>query len=121
MTKPPKEKAALRQDKLLSHTSAAKANIEKARAHLLGVCLHDAKYAHCLPAIIHLSVYEALTLGMIKQRMGVEGMARHLKAAGLCNAKEMLSRTMTALPDSADYSLLFCDAIQVLIVDGATV
>jgi len=121
MTKPPKEKAALRQDKLLSHTSSRNSNIEKARAHLWGVCLLDASFIQYLPACIHFSEYGALTLAMIKQGMGLEAMIWHLEAVGLYNAKEMLIGAMLALPDGANYSRLLCDAIQVLIVDGAAV
>ncbi|MDX8381903.1 MAG: hypothetical protein R8M14_07315 [Ghiorsea sp.] len=120
MNKSPKEKAATRKDKLLSHTNKSKHNIDEARAHLLGVCLLDASYIKYLPSSIHFSQYGALTIAMIKQGMGIEGMAWHLEAVGLDNAKEMLLGSMVAIPDRADYSRLFCNAIQVLIFEGVS-
>jgi len=114
MNKPPKEKAALRQDKLLNQTTYPKHNIEKARAHLLGVCLLDAGFIQYLPACIHFSEYGALTLAMIKQGIGLEAMIRHLEAVGLYNAKEMLYGAMFAIPDGANYSQMFYKAIYML-------
>jgi len=114
MSKPPKEKAALHQDKLLNQTTNRKPNIEQARAHLLGVCLLDVTYTVYLPAQVHFSEYGRFTLAMISKGMGIEAIARHLEAYGVINAKDMLKSALKAVPDNANLSRVFFDALDVI-------
>jgi len=114
MSKPHKKKAALRQDKLLSHTTKRKANIEQARAHLFGVCLLDASYIQYLPACVQLSEYGAFTLLMLGHGMGIEAIVRHLEAYGLHNAQDIFKSALKAVPNNADLSRLFCRALTVV-------
>jgi hypothetical protein len=114
MSKSPKEKAALRQDKLLSHTTKRKTSIEQARAHLFGVCLLDASYIQYLPACVHFSEYGAFTIAMIKHGMGLEAIIKHLEAYGLTNAHDMLTGALIGVSENINLSYLFIDALTVI-------
>ncbi len=114
MNKPPKEKAALHQDKLLYQIQRRKPNIEQARAHLLGVCLLDVSYTVYLSDNELHSEYDKLTCAMISQGMGIEAITRHLEAYGLTNAKDMLKSALKAVPDDANLSHVFFEALRVV-------
>ncbi|MDQ7005263.1 MAG: hypothetical protein Q9N67_10250 [Ghiorsea sp.] len=92
MSKPPKEKATLRQDKPLYQTTSRRPNIEQARAHLLGVCLLDVSYTVYLSEKDLHHEYDRLTCAMISQGMGIEAIATHLEAYGLTNAQDEKDR-----------------------------
>ncbi len=114
MNKSPKEEAALHQDKLLSHTARRKASIEQARAHLLGVCLLDARYIQQLPACVQLSCYGKFTLALITQGVGLEAITRHLEAYGLHNAHDIFKSALKAVPDDANLSHVFFEALRMI-------
>jgi len=113
MSKPPKEKATPTK-KSLNQTTHRKPNIEQARAHLLGVCLLDVSYTVYLSDNELHHEYDRLTCAMISQGMGLEAIASHLEAYGLTNAKDMLKSALKAVPDDANLSQVFFDALGVL-------
>jgi len=110
-----KEKAALRQDKLLNQTTKAKLSIEQARAHLLGVCLLDSHYLAHLPTCITLTSYGRLTVAMIKQGLGLEAMAWHLENVGMIDANQVLTGAIKGVPDHAELALVFHQALRVVL------
>ncbi len=114
MSKPPKEKATLRQDKPLHQIQHRKPSIAQARAHLLGVCLLDVTYTVYLSGNELRNEYDRLTCAMISQGMGIEAIARHLEAYGLTHAKDMLQSALKAVPDDANLSQVFFDALEVV-------
>ena len=114
MSKPPKEKATLRQDKPLNQTTKSKHSIEQARAHLLGCCLCNAAYIDHLPPAIGFNHYGRFTLAMIKHGMGIEAITSHLETYGLTNAEDMLKSALKAVPDNADLSRVFSNALRVV-------
>jgi len=107
-------KKATPAKKPLNQTTKPNHNIEQARAHLLGVCLLDAKYIQYLPAYFQLSYYGKFTLAMIKQGMGLEAIVSHLEAYGLHNAQDVLKSALKAVPDNADLPRLFFRALTVV-------
>ena len=113
MNKPPKEKATPAK-KPLSQTFKPKPSIEQARAHLLGVCLLDVTYTIYLSGSELYSEYDRLTYAMISQGMGIEAIAQHLETYGLTNAKDMLKSALKAVPDNANLSQVFFDALDVV-------
>jgi len=113
MNKPPKEKATPAK-KPLSQTFKPKPSIEQARAHLLGVCLLDVSYTVYLPTQNCFSAYGRFTFALISQGMGIEAIIRHLEAYGLTNAKDMLKSALKAVPDDANLSQVFFDALGVI-------
>jgi len=113
MNKPPIEKATPAK-KSLSQIMSRKPNIEQARAHLLGVCLLDVSYTVYLSDNELPSEYDRLTYHMISQGMGIEAIARHLEAYGLANAKDMLKSALKAVPDNANLSRVFFNALDVI-------
>lgn len=114
MNKHPKEKAATLQKKLLPQTTNRKANTNKARNHLLGVCLIDALYIQRLPVSIHFSEKGMMTLALISQGMGLDAIIRHLEAVGLDNAHQIIMGALVGVPDALGLSTVFYDAVKVI-------
>jgi len=113
MSKPPKEKATPTK-KPLNQTTKPKHSIEQARAHLLGCCLCNAAYIDHLPPAIGFNHYGRFTLAMIKHGMGIEAITSHLETYGLSNAKDIFQYALKIVPDNADLSRVFSNALRVV-------
>ncbi|RLL52188.1 hypothetical protein D8Y20_07870 [Mariprofundus sp. EBB-1] len=61
----------------------SKSTTDRARLHLLGVCLIDSVYACHIPATVHLSEYGAMTIMLIQRGLGLNAITRHLEAVGI--------------------------------------
>lgn len=112
------KETALPTKKTLSYKPKTKANIEKARAHLLGVCLLDENYIQYLPACVQLSCYGKFTLAMIKQGAGLEAIVSHLETHALDNAHEILTSAIKSVPHNMGLSDVFYQALMVVCSHG---
>lgn len=92
----------------------SKSTTDKARLHLLGVCLLDSVYAWHIPASIHLSEYGAMTIMLIQRGMGLDAITRHLEAVGIADAHNLLFSALGAVPDGVGYGKVFWKSVRVL-------
>ena len=95
-------------------TKRQQTSIEKARLHLIGVCLLDSVYAWHIPACIHLSEYGAMTVLLLQRGMSLDAIIRHLEAVGIADAHRMLLRALGSVPDGSDLGLMFWRAVGIL-------
>jgi len=98
----------------------AKYNTDKARLHLLGVCLLDSVYAWHLPASIHLSEYGAMTIMLIQRGVGIEAITRHLEAVGMTEPHQLLFSALGSIPDGVNHGYIFWQAVKALTERVAT-
>ena len=92
----------------------SKYTTDKARLHLLGVCLLDSVYAWHIPASIHLSEYGAMTIMLIQRGMGLDAITGHLEAVGIAEAHKLLFSALGSIPDGANYAKVFWQSVAVL-------
>lgn len=92
----------------------AKYNTDKARLHLLGICLLDSVYAWHIPASIHLSEYGAMTIMLIQRGMGLEAITGHLEAVGITEPHQLLFSALGSIPDGVNHGYIFWQAVNIL-------
>jgi len=92
----------------------AKYNTDRARLHLLGVCLLDSVYAWHIPSTIHLSEYGAMTIMLIQRGAGLEAITGHLEAVGMTEPHQLLFSALRSIPDGVNHGYIFWQSVQVL-------